>query len=421
MGKKNVILAQSGGPTAVINSSIVGAFDRAVAAPNIGKVYGAKNGIVGVLKEELIDLTSQRKETMEGLKYTPSSALGSCRYKLDKDISHPAYKRIFEVFDAHDVGYFFYNGGNDSMDTALKLSQYAKKIGYPINIMGIPKTVDNDLCGTDHCPGFGSAAKYINTSLVELSYDINVYTSGTVLLFEAMGRHAGWLTASAALSSLEIYDGTVLIYLPEVAFEIDTFLSQVEEAYRKYNQVLVVVSEGVRDASGELLAAQSGKVDQFGHRQLGGVCIQLKHLIEENITKRAKLIIPDLLQRSAMHYASKTDIEESYWMGYKAVDFALEGNTAYMPGIERLSNNPYVWQPKLVPLEEVANHEKAFPAEWITPSGNFVTQEAIEYVKPLVEGEVSIPTRNGLPRYHKLDMTMVPKKLEDYVDGCDQY
>lgn len=412
--KKNVILAQSGGPTAVINSSIVGAFDRAVAAPNIDRVYGAKNGIVGVLQEELIDLTSQKRETMEGLKYTPSSGLGSCRYKLDKDIHSPAYKRIFEVFDAHNIGYFFYNGGNDSMDTALKLSQYAKEIGYPINIMGIPKTVDNDLCGTDHCPGFGSAAKYINTSLVELSYDINVYNSGTVLLFEAMGRHAGWLAASAALASLEIYDGVVLTYLPEVPFDKDTFLSQVEEAYKKHKQVIVVASEGIRDTSGELLAAQAGKVDQFGHKQLGGVCIQLKQLIEENITKRAKLIIPDLLQRSAMHYASRTDLEESYWMGYKAVDFALEGKTAYMPGIERLSDNPYVWQPKLVPLEEVANHEKVFPAEWITPSGNFVTQEAIEYVRPLVEGNVSIPERNGLPRYHKIDKTLIPKKLGKY-------
>ncbi len=412
--KTNVILAQSGGPTAVINSSIVGAFDRAIVAPNIDRVYGAKNGIVGVLQEELIDLTAQHEETMEGLKYTPSSALGSCRYKLDKNLDSPVYERIFEVFDAHNVGYFFYNGGNDSMDTALKLSQYAEKIGYPINIMGIPKTVDNDLCGTDHCPGFGSAAKYINTSLVELSYDINVYTSGTVLLFEAMGRHAGWLAASAALSSLEIYDGTVLIYMPEVPFDRDTFLSQVEEAYRKHNQVLVVASEGIRDTSGELLAAQAGKVDQFGHKQLGGVCIQLKELIEENITKRAKLIIPDLLQRSAMHSASRTDIEEAYWMGYKAVEFALQGNTAHMPAIKRLSNNPYSWQATFVHLEEVANHEKVFPAEWITPEGNFVTQEAIEYVKPLVEGNVSIPTRNGLPRYYKLDKTIIPQKLDRY-------
>ncbi|NMA95803.1 MAG: 6-phosphofructokinase [Clostridiales bacterium] len=412
--KRNVLLAQSGGPTAVINASIVGAFERSIASSDIDRVYGAKNGIVGVLQEELIDLTAQKRETMEGLKYTPSSGLGSCRYKLDKDIHTPDYKRIFDVFDAHNIGYFFYNGGNDSMDTALKLSQYAKEIGYPINIMGIPKTVDNDLCGTDHCPGFGSAAKYINTTLVELSYDINVYTAGTVLLFEAMGRHAGWLTASAALSSLEIYDGIVLTYLPEVPFEREVFLSQIEDAYRKHKQVIVVASEGIKDKDGELIAAQEGKVDQFGHKQLGGVCIQLKQIIEENITKRAKLIIPDLIQRSAAHYSSSTDMNEAYWMGYKAVDYALEGKTAFMPGIERLSNNPYVWEPKLVPLEDVANHEKEFPTEWITPEGNFVTKEAIDYVRPLIEGNVSIPERNGLPRYHKLDKTLMPKRLDDY-------
>jgi len=414
--RKNMLIAQSGGPTAVINASVVGAFHRAVTASDIHHIYGAYNGIVGVLKETFVDLKKQDRRTMDGIQYTPSSALGSCRYKLSSDFEHEDYRRIFDVFDAHKIGYFFYNGGNDSMDTAMKLNAYARKIGYDIKIIGIPKTIDNDLVGTDHCPGYGSAAKYINTSILESAFDCNTYTARTVVLIEVMGRHAGWLAASASLAAFEGERIVDLVYLPELPFDLDTFLSQVEEVYREKGKVFVAVSEGIRDKSGEFILAGQSQHDEFGHSQLGGVSLYLQEMVQANITKRVKVINPGILQRCAAHCASKTDLDEAYWIGYRAVDLALQGYTGFMAGIKRESNRPYKWSVELTALENVANKEKAVPREWIVPEGNYVTEECIEYMKPLIMGEVYVPAWEGLPRYVQLKKDFIPPKLEKWHD-----
>lgn len=412
--KKNMIICQSGGPTAVINASVVGAYHRAVEAEGIEHIYGGYNGILGVLKEELIDLQKQ-DSVMDGLQFTPSSALGSCRYKLASDFNHEDYRRIFQVFEAHNIGYFFYNGGNDSMDTAMKLDKYAKETGYDIKIIGIPKTIDNDLQGTDNCPGFGSAARYINTSLLEAAFDCYTYSLKTILLMEVMGRHSGWLAASSALA---IYNGEPvpdLIYLPEVPFSLEKFLSQVKEKFKEKEILFIVVSEGITDEQGEFfLAEQAQKNDQFGHKRLGGVSLYLQDVLEENICKRVKVINPGILQRCATHCVSGTDLDEAYWVGYRAVDYALQGNSGFMAAIKRLSNQPYQWDVRLVPLEQVANKEKKFPAEWIVPEGNYITQDAIEYMKPLIEGSVIAPLWKGLPRYNILKKEFIPRKLNSW-------
>ncbi|WP_129723737.1 6-phosphofructokinase [Xylanivirga thermophila] len=416
MTKKNILIAQSGGPTAVINSSVVGAFYRSLESNKIDRIYGAANGILGVLKEEIIDLTNQNRKIIDGMVYTPSSALGSCRYRLNTDIGHGDYKRIFEVLEAHNIGYFLYNGGNDSMDTASKLDYYAKKMGIDIKIMGIPKTVDNDLKGTDHSPGYGSAAKYLNIAAIESAFDCNTYTADTVVIMEVMGRHAGWLAASTALSVYEGKPVPDLIYLPEVPFDMERFLSDVDRLHRKQHIVFAVVSEGIKDEKGQLIGAQEDNIDKFGHKQLGGVSLILQRIVEDNITRRVKVINPSILQRCAMHCVSKTDLDEAYWMGYMATDYAINEYSGYMAGIKRISNKPYQWQPIMVPLGDVANAEQLFPTKWVIPEGNFVTNDAIEYMQPLIDGEVPIPTKKGLPQYTVIEKTFIDKKLPKW-DG----
>lgn len=415
MAKKNMLIAQSGGPTAVINSSVVGAFDSAVDSGAIHRVYAANCGILGVLNEDLFDLTVQQPIAMQLLKNTPSSGLGSCRHKLNPDVNTKEYKRIFDVLKAHDIGYFFYNGGNDSMDTANKLSKAAKDQGYDIKVIGIPKTVDNDLCETDHCPGFGSAAKYINTSVLEAAYDCYTYNTKTVILMETMGRHAGWLAASGCLAE---YNGKPIadfIYLPEVDFDTDRFLSDIERAYNEQQLVFAIISEGIRDKDGSFITTQQQTHDdKFGHKQLGGVADYLMSIVQEKITKRVKAINPNVLQRCAMHCVSGKDLEETYAAGYKAVRFALDGLTGIMPGYKRISNSPYQYDIVPIELDKVANNEKKIPSAWINKENNNITEELKDYVRPLIQGQENLLHKNGLPQYVKLDKTPIEKKLQDY-------
>jgi ATP-dependent phosphofructokinase / diphosphate-dependent phosphofructokinase len=417
---KNMLICQSGGPTAVINASLVGAYQRAIQAEEIEEIYGGYNGIIGVLREEFIDLKKQDM-IIEELQFTPSSALGSCRYRLAGDFKHKDYQRIFQVFTAHNIGYFFYNGGNDSMDTAMKLDKYAKKIGYEIKIIGIPKTIDNDLEGTDNCPGYGSAARYINTCILESAFDCYTYSLDTIMLMEVMGRHSGWLAASSVLALHNNEHILDLIYLPEISFTIDKFLSQVKDRFKEKKIIFIVVSEGLRDEKGEyFLAEQALSSDQFGHSRLGGVSLFLQDVLEENICKRVKVVNPGILQRCATHCASGTDLNAAYWVGYKAVEFALKGNSGYMVGIRRISNKPYQWNIELVSLDKVASREKKFPLEWIVSEGNYVTREAIDYIEPLIVGNVNAPVWKGLPRYHTLKKEFIPHKLPLYKveDNC---
>ncbi len=412
---KNMLICQSGGPTAVINASLVGAFFRAIESIDIDRIYGGFNGIKGVLQEQLIDLGSQDKKTMEGIKFTPSSALGSSRYKLNFDHKNDNFERIFKVFDAHNIGYFFFNGGNDSMDTAFKIKNYADKIGYDIKVIGIPKTIDNDLKGTDNCPGFGSAVKYINTSILEAAFDCHTYQQDTILITEVMGRHSGWLAASTAMAVHEEKTIPDLIYLPEIEFNSKKFLNDVEKIYRKQKMVFITVSEGIKDKNGQFISAEkSANHDKFGHKKLGGVSFYLQQLIKQNICERVKVIFPGILQRSAAHIASKTDIDEAYWTGYRAVDYALKGYNGKMAAIKRISNKPFQWETTLVSLENVANKEKTVPRKWILPEESFVTEEIINYSRPLIQGIVQTPAWDGLPRYHTLNKKFVNPKLNNW-------
>ncbi|NLK98050.1 6-phosphofructokinase [Defluviitalea saccharophila] len=401
----NCIIAQSGGPTTAINSSACGAIFEALNQKPIEKVFGARNGIEGILNEELFDFDEEDVEELKLLKTTPSSALGSCRYRLKQDDSSD-YERIFEVFNKYNIRYFFYIGGNDSMDTVKKIHEYAQKINYDIRVIGVPKTIDNDLVGTDHCPGFGSAAKYIATSILEMSHDADVYKSNIITIVEVMGRNAGWLAAASALTK-----ATDLIYLPEAAFDFERFEQDVRKVYEEKGKVMIVVSEGIKDKDGRYISTLEsvGGHDNFGHAQLGGVGSVLERYVKENIEKRVKKIELNILQRCAMHYGSKTDIDEAYMVGQQAVLYGMQGKSGYMVGLKRVSNTPYVCETELVDINQVANFEKKIPSHWINKEGNYVTKECIEYLSPLILGEVLIPTENGLPRYAKLKKKIVAK------------
>ena len=398
------IIGQSGGPTSVINASAYGVIRTALDNPCITDVYGAEHGIKGVLADRLFDMSKEDPEELALLKYTPSSALGSCRYKMkDPDVDDTDYKRILEVFQKHNVRYFFYNGGNDSMDTCNKISKYMQKVGYECRVMGVPKTIDNDLFGTDHCPGFASAAKYIATSCMEVWHDARVYDTGMVCVIEIMGRHAGWLAASAALAT-EFGSGPDLIYLPETDFSMDQFLADVQRVYKANGKVLVAVSEGIHYADGSFVSeAKTSATDGFGHAQLGGLASMLANLVKAKTGAKVRGIELSLLQRCGAHIASETDIEEAFAAGKRAVEEAVSGTSGYMVAFHRdMSSGSYRCELTLVPLASTANFEKKIPLAWINAEHNGVTQELIDYVLPLIQGEPVLPLEHSLPRYARL-------------------
>ena len=394
------IIGQSGGPSSVINASAYGVIKTALESDCITRVYGANHGIMGVLNDRLMIMDEEDPKELELMLHTPSSALGSCRYKIaDPDADDTDYKRILEIFQKYNVRYFFYNGGNDSMDTCNKISRYMKKVGYECRVFGVPKTIDNDLFGTDHCPGFASAAKYIATSFMEVSRDSKVYDKGMVTIVECMGRHAGWLTAAAALAA-EKGDGPDLIYLPEVNFTMEQFVSDVERVYKEKGNCLVAVSEGVHYADGSFVSeAKTSGTDGFGHAQLGGLAARLANVIKEDLGVKVRGIELSLLQRCAAHCASATDIDESFRSGKAAVEAAVAGETGKMVGFVCDRENGYECRCELFDLEKVANYEKKVPLEWITPDGSNVTADFIQYCSPLIRGETALRYEDGLPRF----------------------
>ena len=398
------IIGQSGGPTAVINASAQGVIQTALKTPCITQVLGAAHGIKGVLEDKLYDMAQEDPAELDLMKYTPSSALGSCRYKLaDPDVDDTDYQRILEIFKKYNVRYFFYNGGNDSMDTCNKISKYMQKVGYECRIMGVPKTIDNDLNGTDHCPGFASAAKYIATSCAEVWQDAHVYDTGMVTIIEIMGRHAGWLAGSAALASLTGC-GPDLVYLPETDFDMDRFLSDVKAVYDKTGKCMVAVSEGIHYADGTFVSeAKTSATDGFGHAQLGGLAAMLADVVKQKMGVKVRGIELSLLQRCGSHLASRTDIQEAYAAGKAAVEAAVSGLTDQMVALDCTRDaDGYHCQTKLIPLTQAANTERKVPRAWINEAGNGVCQSFIDYALPLIQGEPARPLENGLPKFARL-------------------
>src|SRR5215510_6643206 len=414
MTLKNAFYAQSGGVSAVINASACGVLETArQRSAEIGKIYAGRNGIIGALTEDLIDTSFESKAAIAALKHTPGGAFGSCRYKLGSIHEHRAqYERLIDVFRAHDIGFFFYNGGGDSQDTAYKVSQLGAELAYPIVCIGIPKTMDNDLPITDCSPGFGSVAKYVATSLREAALDLAAMsrTSTKVFTMEVMGRHAGWTTAACALAAEHEGDAPHLLLLPEVAFDEERFLGKVKEALERYDYCVIAVSEGVKGPDGEFLSA-SGSKDSFGHAQLGGVAPVITNMISTKLGCRCHWAVPDYLLRSARHIASETDLQQAYAVGRAAVEFAIPGQNAVMPAIRRLSDAPYRWDIIAAPLSEVANQEKLLPPDFIRADGFGITEAARRYLAPLIVGEAYPPFKNGLPDYVKLQNVAAPKKL----------
>lgn len=412
--KGALVFAQSGGPTSVINASAAGVFLEGLKSPEITNVYGAAHGIRGILNEEFFDISKEDEKELLLLKNTPSSAMGSVRYKLkDAEVDDTDYKRLLEVFKKYDVRYFFYNGGNDSMDTCNKISKYMAKSGYDMNVIGVPKTIDNDLFGTDHCPGFASAAKYIATTIMEINLDAKVYDTGMICIVEAMGRNAGWLTASAALANSKGL-GADLIYLPEVAFDVDKFVADVKDVLAKNNnKCIVCVSEGIKNKDGVLIGEVLGKAgarDSFGHAQLGGVAANLANIVKEATGIKTRAIELSLMQRCGAHCASGTDIEETFEAGKQAVKAAVAGETDKMVCYARKDGDKYVCEYKLLPLELAANTEKTVPLEWITDNGTGISDEFVKYALPLIQGEPDMLKEDGLPRFAKLKKVPVAKK-----------
>ncbi len=406
--KGALVIGQSGGPTSVINASAYGVVRTALDCPDITAVYGAAHGIKGILDDALYDMGKEEPRELELLLHTPSSALGSVRYKLkDSSVDETDYKRILEVFKKRNIRYFMYNGGNDSMDTCNKISKYMQREGYECRIMGVPKTVDNDLFGTDHCPGYPSAAKYIATTCMELYHDARVYDTGMVCIVECMGRHAGWLTAAAALAT-HAGAGPDLIYLPERPFDMQSFLSDIRNVYDREGKCLVAVSEGIRDRDGRFIVeygAGDGSVDAFGHKQLGGLAATLADMVKTKLPGvKCRPIEFSLMQRCAAHIASQTDVDEAFMAGKAAVDHAVAGITDRMVGFERSydATGKYVCNIKLFDLTDVANAEKKVPDDMITLEGNGITQAFIDYALPLIQGQPAVTYENGLPRFAKL-------------------
>lgn len=402
MNQSNCMVAQSGGPTVAINASLAGVIDGVMRSGKYATCYGSINGILGILNENYLNLTEMidDKEKLERLKVTPAMYLGSCRHKLPnyKDDDSP-YVFIFNQFAKMNIKAFFYIGGNDSMDTVLKLSDYAAKINSDIRIIGIPKTIDNDLCMIDHTPGFGSAAKYIASTMLEVAHDTFIYAVKSVTIVEIMGRDAGWLTASSALARNSYNTAPHFIYLPEVAFDKEQFLNDIREKLKTLNNVIVAVSEGIRDENGDYITASKAVADQFGHQQLSGAGKALEFLVKENIGVKVRSVEVNVLQRCAAHMASKTDLDESFTLGKKAVSLAEEGITASMVILERISNMPYQVRYDHAPIAGIANEAKSIPREWINEAGNDIMPELYDYLKPLIQGEISVSYKDGIPVY----------------------
>ncbi len=416
--KKNILYAQSGGVTPVINATACGVIETARQnRGQLGKVLAGKDGIIGILREELIDTSKERKADIAALRHTPGGAFGSCRFKLKSiEDSLREYERLIEVLKAHNVGYFFYNGGGDSADTAYKVSQISAKLGFPVQCIGVPKTIDNDLPITDCCPGFGSVAKYVAVSIMEASLDVASMASSStkVFILEVMGRHAGWIAAAGGLAQREAGDPPHIILFPEVAFDEKAFLAKVKHTVDKHGYCSIVVSEGVRTADGRFLA-EAGTRDAFGHAQLGGVAPVLAEIVKSNLGYKYHWAVSDYLQRSARHIASKTDVDQAYAVGAAAVRMALQGKSGVMPVIERVSDQPYRWKIGEAQLSKVANREKKMPKSFITKDGFGITAAARRYLEPLIQGEDYPPyDRQGLPKYVRLKNTLLKKKLPDF-------
>jgi 6-phosphofructokinase len=414
----NIFYAQSGGVTAVINATACGVIQAARENKKIGKVFAGKNGILGGLTEELIDTTFETDEAINSLLYTPGGAFGSCRYKLKSPETDLAeYQRLMDVFKAHDIGYFFYNGGNDSQDTTLKISETSRRLGYPLVCIGIPKTIDNDLPEIDACPGFGSAAKYIAVSIREGAYDVaSMAASSTqVFIMEVMGRHHGWLAAAGGLAAEKTGDAPHIILFPEIPFNEAHFLKKVADCVKKFSYCAIVVSEGLRNAKGGLWLESADNVDAFGHHRLGGLGPMISKLITQKLKYRCHHAVCDYLQRSARHIASQTDLEQSYALGSAAVDMAVKGSDAVMMTTKRLSTTPYKWDIRTVALNKVANVEKALPRSFISLDGYSITAACRKYLLPLIQGEAYPPFKNGLPNYaRKLKLKLCKKKLKPF-------
>lgn len=398
----NCIVAQSGGPTAAINSSLAGVIQAAIQNEQVDKIYGALNGIQGVLKENYVDLSKAFAEegNIETLKHTPSMFLGSCRFKLDKDLASTQYQQIFNFFHEHDIKMFFYIGGNDSMDTVARLSTYAKENNEDVKVVGIPKTIDNDLYGTDHTPGFGSAAKFVASTLLDIAHDTYIYDIPSITIVEIMGRNAGWLTAASALARNTYNVSPDLIYLPEVAFSRLEFLTDLKELLTVKKNIIIAISEGIKDEDGRYLCESgSGSADSFGHMQLGGAGKALEHLVSTAINCKVRSVELNVLQRSAMRNASKTDLDEAFALGRNAVEFGLKGETGIMLTIQRDQDAPYASSISYANVQDIANQEKIIPREWINERGNNITEELVAYMRPLIAGEPELSFSDGLPVY----------------------
>ncbi|MFN0162291.1 MAG: 6-phosphofructokinase [Burkholderiales bacterium] len=413
---RNAFYAQSGGVTAVINASACGVIEEARKhKKHIGRLYAGRDGIIGALTEDLIDTGAESAAAIAGLRHTPGGAFGSCRYKLKSfDQSEAQYRRLIDVFRAHDIGYFFYNGGNDSMDTANKVSEVSRALGYPVACIGVPKTVDNDLAETDNCPGFGSVAKYVAVSMREAGMDVAsmARTSTKIFVLEVMGRHAGWITAACGLAAEETGQAPHILLMPEVRFEEARFLARVDATVKKWGYCTIAVSEGLQNAEGKFLS-ETGLKDAFGHAQLGGVAPLIAQLVKDKLGYKYHWAVADYLQRAARHLASRTDVEQAYAVGREAVRYAVAGKTAVMAAIKRTSSKPYRWKIEPVALSRVANHEKMMPRKFITADGFHITQACRDYLSPLIAGQDAPPYRNGLPHYPRLKLKPVPKKLAE--------
>jgi len=415
---KNAFYAQSGGVTSVINVSAQAVIETARKYPKkIGKVYAGRNGIIGALTEDLIDTSKEPTANIKALGHTPAGAFGSCRYKLKSvDTNRREYERLIEVFKAHNIGYFFYNGGGDSADTCLKISQLSDSMGYPLIAVHVPKTVDNDLPVTDCSPGFGSVAKYVAVSMREAGLDVASMskTSTKVFVFEVMGRHAGWIAAATGLAQTKDMPAPQIILFPEITFDPKAFIKRVDQVVKRDGYCAIGVSEGIRGANGKFVS-ESGLVDAFGHAQLGGVAPFIADLVKRELKLKNHWAVADYLQRAARHVASKTDVEQTYALGKAAVEFAVKGMNGVMPAVKRIRSKPYKWEIIAAPLAQVANHEKKMPRDFITADGFHITQKCRNYLQPLIAGEAYPPYEDGLPKYVVLKNVAVKKKLRGFV------